>query len=76
MDIKYTLIGAIKIDIPYNSKLNLRVPSGNEAGANSQWIPGGKLPLGESEAVIDAKDLSSNIDFYIEKINLKGIGHE
>jgi hypothetical protein len=27
-------------------KLILRLPSGNEAGANIQWIPGGKLPTG------------------------------
>lgn len=28
------------------------MPSGNEAGANSQWIPGGRLPGGGREAVI------------------------
>jgi hypothetical protein len=25
----------------------------NEAGANEQWIPGGRLPDGASEAVVD-----------------------
>jgi len=34
-------------------ELGLRLPSGNEAGANAQWMPGGKLPSGASEAVID-----------------------
>jgi len=29
------------------------MPSGNEAGANSQWLPGGKLPEGNFEAVVD-----------------------
>ena len=29
------------------------MPSGNEMGANSEWILGGKLPTGRSEAVID-----------------------
>jgi hypothetical protein len=33
--------------------LNLRMPSGNEAGANNLWLPGGKLPTGQSEAVVN-----------------------
>ncbi len=44
----------IRIDISNPSQAGLRIPSGNEAGANPQWIPGGKLPNGTSEAVIDA----------------------
>lgn len=32
---------------------NLRMPSGNESGANASWIPGGYLPTGVPEAVID-----------------------
>lgn len=32
---------------------NLRIPSGNESGANTHWIPGGYLPTGVPEAVID-----------------------
>jgi len=31
----------------------LRMPDGNEGGANPQWIPGGHLPTGVPEAVID-----------------------
>ena len=42
-----------RIDIPQPQKLNLRLPSGNEAGADSLWLPGGKLPTGYNEAVID-----------------------
>lgn len=34
------------------------MPSGNEAGANEFWIPGGKLPTGNLEAVIDADNIS------------------
>ncbi|WP_211252060.1 RHS repeat domain-containing protein, partial [Vibrio rhizosphaerae] len=41
------------IDIPEPVTLNLRMPSGNEMGANSEWIPGGKLPTGRSEAIVD-----------------------
>jgi len=32
---------------------NLRMPSGNESGANENWIPGGFLPTGVPEAVMD-----------------------
>ena len=35
------------------SDLNMRMPSGKEAGANSQWMPGGFVPSGANEAVID-----------------------
>lgn len=33
--------------------LNVRMPSGNEAGANDDWLPGGFLASGKNEAVID-----------------------
>jgi|SRR5450830_1516042 len=48
----------VRIDIPAPKDLNLRIPSGNEAGANELWIPGGKLPTGSSEAVIDAGSIA------------------
>ena len=50
--------GGYRIDIPNPRELNLRMPSGNEAGANEFWIPGGKLPTGNLEAVIDADNIS------------------
>jgi len=43
----------VRVDVPSPRSCGLRVPSGNEAGANDLWIPGGKLPGGTSEAVID-----------------------
>ena len=43
----------VRIDIPKPKKLHIRIPSGNEIGANELWIPGGKLPNGYSESVID-----------------------
>ncbi|WP_234796037.1 endonuclease [Mycobacteroides chelonae] len=43
----------VRVDIPNPGNYELRMPSGNEAGANEQWIPGGKLPDGASEAIID-----------------------
>ncbi|CAO3309729.1 hypothetical protein METHP14_40165 [Pseudomonas sp. P14-2025] len=39
--------------------MNLRIPSGNEAGANEFWISGGKLPHGNSEVVIDAASIAA-----------------
>jgi hypothetical protein len=47
----------IRVDIPDPEHFNLRIPSGNEAGANEQWIPGGRLPNGASEAVINGGDI-------------------
>lgn len=47
----------MRVDIPSPEKFNLRIPSGNEAGANDLWIPGGKLPNGNLEAVLDAGKL-------------------
>lgn len=44
----------VRIDFPQPKEGNIRIPSGNEDGANTQWIPGGKLPTGANEAVIDA----------------------
>jgi hypothetical protein len=43
----------LRIDIPKPRNYGLRIPSGNEGGTNEFWIPGGKLPDGETEAVID-----------------------
>lgn len=48
----------VKIGIPKPKSANLRIPSGNEAGANKLWIPGGKLPNGNLEAVIDVGNLA------------------
>lgn len=47
----------VRVDFPKPRELNIRIPSGNEAGANSQWLPGGKLPDGNLEAVIDIGNL-------------------
>ena len=48
----------VRVDIPNPRELNLRIPSGNEAGANDLWIPGGRLPDGNLEAVIDVGNIS------------------
>ncbi|WP_158612041.1 hypothetical protein, partial [Paenimyroides tangerinum] len=43
----------VRIDIPNPKNLKLRMPSGNEGGANDLWLPGGLLPKGYKEAVIN-----------------------
>ena len=45
--------GVVRVDVPDPNSYDLRVPSGNEAGTNDQWIPGGFLPTGMPEAIID-----------------------
>lgn len=45
--------GLVRIDIENMDGLNLRVTSGNEAGANSHWIPGGKTDGGVPEVISD-----------------------
>lgn len=50
----------MRVDIPGPRDLNIRIPSGNEAGANEKWLPGGKLPDGNNEAVIDAGKIAAD----------------
>ena len=45
--------GLVQIDIPDVTDLNLRIPSGNEYGANLHWIPGGITDGGIPEAISD-----------------------
>lgn len=49
--------GVVRVDVAEPKNFDLRIPSGNEAGANDQWIPGGFLPTGMPEAVIDGADV-------------------
>jgi hypothetical protein len=52
--------GLVRIDIEDLDGLNLRVPSGNEAGANSHWVPGGRTDGGTPEAITDLIPNDSN----------------
>ena len=51
----------IRVDISNPRNAGLRLPSGNEAGANLNWMPGAKLPNGNTEAVIDAGKISEGL---------------
>lgn len=46
------------------------MPSGNEFGANAQWIPGWILPDGELEAVIRTEGMVEGFDYTITEIDL------
>ncbi|WP_151899058.1 hypothetical protein [Vibrio rotiferianus] len=50
----------IRVDIDSPRDWGLRIPSGNEAGANSQWLPGGRLPDGNLEAIIDGGSIPAD----------------
>ena len=43
----------VRVDVDDVTGLNLRLPSGNETGANSLWIPGGYTSGNVPEAISD-----------------------
>ncbi len=45
--------GLVRLDVIEVADLHVRIPSGNEAGANSYWLPGGYTSGGVPEAVTD-----------------------
>ena len=45
--------GLVRIDVTEVADLHVRIPSGNEAGANAWWLPGGYTSGGVPEAVSD-----------------------
>jgi hypothetical protein len=65
----------VRIDIPKPDDFGLRIPSGNEAGANDQWLPGGKLPTGANEAVIDVKGMQVGKDFFDAPVKLNPVSN-
>ena len=58
--------GLVRIDAPNTSDLNIRVPSGNETGANKLWIPGGKTSGGVPEAITNTIPLDNTTITRIE----------
>ena len=44
------------------------MPSGNEFGENTQWLPGGKLPTGQLEAVVKTEGLIEDVDYTIKDL--------
>jgi len=64
----------LRLDVSNPRDFNLRVPSGNEAGANDLWLPAGKLPTGGNEAIIDGGKMSPS-DYNIGPVKV-GVGSE
>ena len=50
--------GLVRIDVEDITGLNVRIPSGDETGANSLWVPGGYTSGGVPEAVTNTVPLS------------------
>ncbi|MDR6969178.1 hypothetical protein J2X31_003205 [Flavobacterium arsenatis] len=57
----------MRIDFKLSSKNKIFMPSGNEFGTNSKWLPGGMLPEKNLEAIIKTEGMKEGID-YIAKI--------
>eukprot|EP01084_Bolivina_argentea_P004352 8281_1 len=53
VEIIFIVLEKISIQTMISNK-KLRMATGNEDGVNSEWIPGGYLPTGLPEAVVDA----------------------
>lgn len=52
MGLDYGSLGNSPVRIDISNPSDLRIPSGNELGANSQWLPGGFTAGGIPEATI------------------------
>ncbi|APA97293.1 hypothetical protein [Nocardia seriolae] len=55
----------VRADIRHLDTAGLRIPSGNEADANSQRIPGCKLPSGGNEAMVDVGGVKPGTDYNV-----------
>lgn len=61
--------GLVRIDFNIsNSGNQVFMPTGNEFGANAQWLPGGKLPNGKSEAIVKTEGMIEGIDYLVEDL--------
>ena len=58
----------LRIDFLPTEKYTPRIPTGNEFGARDTdplWLPGGKLPNGDFEAVISTEGMKNGIDYRV-----------
>ncbi|MGO4742384.1 PAAR domain-containing protein [Serratia quinivorans] len=55
----------LRVDFYPTNKYSPQLPTGNEFGANPQWLPGGRLPKGDPEAIISMKDLKKGVDYEV-----------
>ncbi len=58
----------VRIDFKLSAKYKVEMPSGNEFGVNNKWLPGGKLPDGNFEAIIKTEGMKEGVDFFVKII--------
>jgi hypothetical protein len=55
----------VRIDFHSPHDHGVRMPSGNEAGANEHWLPGGTTPGEVSEGVLDVGNATVDVDYTV-----------
>ena len=55
--------GLVRVDFKPSNKIEM--PSGNEWGANDQWIPGGKTSGGVDEAIVITEGMQLDVDYTV-----------
>ncbi len=55
----------VRIDFKFSSKHKPYIPTGNEFGANDKWIPGGRLPDGDLEVIVETEKMVKDIDYIV-----------
>lgn len=59
----------VRVDFKLSKDVRVEMPSGNEWGANEQWLPGGVLPEGNLEAIIKTERLKEGVHYTIKYLN-------
>ena len=59
----------VRIDFILSKETKIEIPSGNEFGANKEWIPGGVLPDGNLEVIIKTDGLKEGVHYTIKYLN-------
>ena len=55
----------VRIDFKLSNRNKVEMPSGNEWATNDKWLPGGKLPDGNLEAIIKTEGMQEGIDYIL-----------
>ncbi len=67
--------GVVRVEIPIDSDIDLRIVSGVEDGCNYQWVPGTKTLGGTREGIIRQILESKDKDLYEQIINNSKVGN-
>lgn len=60
--------GLVRIDFLLSPQYKVKIPTGNEWGTNSLWLPGGQLRNGNIEGIIETIGMKKDIDYIIKNI--------